>query len=156
MSSQSTVVDFCAPLVSSDSTIAVYDQFILLFLISFLYILISYYIGNLLYNKDKMKFHQSEMINVYKDIIKNSNSPAYIQNKTKEFLSHSKEVLIAELLVLTLIPLYLLFYYILLPYIFGLINNPINFKGYFVFFVIGAGILFSIIRHFITKKSHST
>ena len=156
MSSQSTVVDFYAPLVSSDSTISVYDQFILLFLIAFLYILISYYIGNLLYNKDKMKFHQKEMISAYKDIIKNADNPTYIQNKTKEFLFHSKELIIAELLVLTLIPLYLLFYYILLPYVFGLINNPINFKGYFVFFVIGAGILFSIIRYFITKKSHST
>ena len=96
------------------------------------------------------------MMNAYKDIIKNANDPAYIQTKTKEFLLHSKEVIIAELLVLTLIPLYLLFYYILLPSIFSLINNPINFKGYFVFFVVGAGILFSIIRYFITKKSRST
>jgi len=103
-----------------------------------------------------MKFHQKEMINAYKDILKNANNSVYIQNKTKEFLSHSKEVLIAELLVLTLIPLYLLFYYIFLPYIFGLINNPIKFKGYFVFFVIGVGILFSIIKYFITKKLHST
>jgi len=95
------------------------------------------------------------MMNVYKDIIKNANNPAYIQTKTKEFLLHSKEILIAELLVLTLIPLYFLFYYILLPSIFSLINNPINFKEYFVFFVIGTGILFSIIKYFITKKSRS-
>ena len=91
------------------------------------------------------------MINVYKDIIKNANDPAYIQTKTKEFLSHSKEVIIAELLVLTLIPSYLLFYYILLPSIFSLINNPINFKGCFVFFVIGVGFLFSAIRYFLIK-----
>ena len=103
-----------------------------------------------------MKFHQKEMINAYKDILKNANNSVYIQNKTKEFLFHSKELLVAELLVLALIPLYLLFYYILLPYIFGLISDPINFKGYFAFFVIGAGVLFSIIRYFITKKSHST
>jgi len=156
VSSQSTVVDFCAPLVASDYHDSSIYPIILLFFIAFLYILVSYYISNLLYNKDKMKFHQNEMINVYKDIIKNADNPTYIQAKTKEFLSHSKEVLIAELLVLTLIPLYLLFYYILLPSIFSLINNPINFKGYFVFFAIGSGFLFSIIRYFITKKSYST
>jgi len=92
------------------------------------------------------------MISAYKDIIKNADNPTYIQTKTKEFLSHSKEVLIAELLVLTLIPLYILFYYVLLPSVFSLISNPINFKGYFILFVIGVGFLFSAIRYFVIEN----
>jgi len=64
---------------------------------------------------------------------------------------HGREVVVAEILFLALIPIYLVFYYLLLPYIFSFITNPINFKGYFIFFIIGAGFLFSLIKYLLIK-----
>jgi len=131
--------------------IAIYLQFLLLFALSFFYIIIIYYISNLLYSREKLQVHQTGLLNAYKDILKNANNQEYVSTKTKELLMHGREVAVAEILFLALIPIYLVFYYLLLPYIFSFITNPINFKGYFIFFIIGAGFLFSLIKYLLVK-----
>ena len=131
--------------------IAIYLQFLLLFALSLLYMIIIYYISNLLYSREKLQAHQTGLLNTYKDILKNANNQEYVSAKTKELLMHGREVVVAEILFLALIPIYLVFYYLLLPYIFSFITNPINFKGYFIFFIIGAGFLFSLIKYLLTK-----
>jgi len=108
--------------------------------------------SNRLYDREKLLAHQKGIFNSYKDMFKNADNQEYVSAKTKEFLMHSKELVFAEILFLALIPIYLVFYYLLLPYIFAFITNPINFKGYFIFFVIGAGILLSIISYFSNKN----
>jgi len=132
--------------------IAIYIQYILLFAISLFYIIIIYYISNLLYSREKLQTHQKQIFSAYKDIIKNSNNPDYVSTKTKELLAHSREIIFAQILFLALIPIYLVFYYLLLPYIFSFITNPINFKEYFIFFVILSAILVSISSYIINKK----
>jgi len=114
--------------------------------------LIIYYISNLLYSREKLQTHQNGLFNAYKDIVKNTNNPEYVSVKTKELLTHGREIIFAEILFLALIPIYLVFYYLLLPYIFGFITNPINFKEYFIFFVIASAILLSIISYLLNKK----
>jgi len=133
--------------------IAIYIQYLLLFAISLVYIVIIYYISNLLYSREKLQTHQKQIFSVYKDIIKNSNDPNYASAKTKELLMHSREIIFAQILFLALIPIYLIFYYLLLPYIFSFITNPINFKEYFIFFVIASAILISVISYLLNKKS---
>jgi len=115
--------------------------------------LIIYYMSNRLYSREKLLTHQKGMLNSYKDILKNADNLEYTSEKTKEFLMHSKELVFAEILFLALIPIYLIFYYIFLPYIFGFITNPINFKEYFIFFVIASAILISVISYLLHKKS---
>ena len=132
--------------------IAIYIQYLLLFAISLVYIVIIYYISNLLYSREKLQTHQKQIFSVYKDIIKNSNNPDYVSVKTKELLIHSREIIFAQILFLALIPIYLIFYYLLLPYIFSFITNPINFKEYFIFFVIASAILISVISYLLNKK----
>jgi len=114
--------------------------------------LIIYYMSNRLYSREKLLAHQKGIFNSYKNMLKNADNQDYVSAKTKELLTHSREIIFAEILFLALIPIYLIFYYIFLPYIFGFITNPINFKGYFIFFVIGAGILLSIISYFSNKN----
>ena len=132
--------------------IAIYIQYILLFAISLFYIIIIYYISNLLYSREKLQTHQKQIFSAYKDIIKNSNNPDYVSTKTKELLAHSREIIFAQILFLALIPIYLIFYYLLLPYIFSFIVNPINFKEYFIFFVIASAVLISVISYLLNKK----
>jgi len=132
--------------------IVAYIQFIILFAISLIYMLIIYYMSNKLYSREKLLTHQKGIFNSYKDMLKNADNPEYTSAKTKEFLMHSKELVFAEILFLALIPIYLVFYYLLLPYIFSFITNPINFKEYFIFFVIASAILLSVISYLLHKK----
>jgi membrane protein implicated in regulation of membrane protease activity len=131
--------------------VPIYFQFLILLAISFIYIILIFYIRNLLYDKKKLQSSQKAAFESYKGMIKNLNNKEYLAAKQKELLKHSKEIIFTQLLFLFLIPIYLIFYYLIIPFIFAFVSNAINFKEYFIIFVIVEGFLFSFISYFITK-----